>query len=175
MTTSATSDHAVMVTLRVNGAERSVAVPTARTLADLLRFDLDLTGTKTVCEQGNCGACTVLIDDLAVCSCLILAVECEGQEVDTVEGLADGATPAPLQQAFVECDALQCGFCTSGQLMSLEGLRRSGADPTDHAIELAITGNLCRCGAYNHIRTAARQALGPAGETGLASGQGDAS
>lgn len=165
MTTSAGPDHAVLVTLRVNGAERSVAVPTARTLADVLRFDLDLTGTKTVCEQGNCGACTVLVDDLAVYSCLILAVECEGQRVDTVEGLADGATLAPLQRAFAECDALQCGYCTSGQLMSLEGLRRSGDEPTEQAIERAVTGNLCRCGAYNHIRLAARQALGTDDET----------
>lgn len=159
MTTPASPDRAVLVTLRVNGTEHSVAVTSQHTLADTLRNDLELTGTKTVCEMGNCGACTVLVDDLPVYSCLILAVECGGQRVDTVEGLADGSTLSPLQQAFVDCDAMQCGFCTSGQLMALEGLRRSPIEATHRAIETAVTGNLCRCGAYNHILEAAAVAL----------------
>lgn len=143
----------------MNGESRRLAVEAGTTLLHALRDELELTGAKPSCEAGTCGACTVLVDDRAVYSCLVLAAECDGQRVDTVEGLADGSHPSPLQEAFAECDALQCGFCTPGQLMSLEGLRRESAAPDMADVEEAVQGNLCRCGAYRHILEAAEKAL----------------
>ncbi len=144
--------------MEVNGRARRMSVDSGTTLLHAVRDQLGLTGAKPSCEVGTCGACTVLIDDEAVYSCLVLAAECDGRRVDTVEGL-DHDGPSPLQQAFAECDALQCGFCTPGQLMSLEGLRRSNPDPTTEDVEHAVEGNLCRCGAYRHILAAGEQAL----------------
>ena len=152
------ADH-VTVSVTVNGRPRHVAVEAGDSLLSTLRDGVGLTGAKPACEVGTCGACTVLLDDEAVYSCLVLGVECEGRRVDTVEGLADGASLSSLQTAFVECDALQCGFCTPGQLMSLEGLRRRNPTPSTDDIERAIQGNLCRCGAYRHILEAAESAL----------------
>lgn len=154
----ATDGSHQLLRLRVNGVDRAMAVRPTDTLLDVLRNRLRLTGTKAGCEMGNCGACTVLLDDLAVYSCLTLAVECDDVEVATIESLADDGDLAPLQQAFVDCDGLQCGFCTSGQIISLEALRRGG-EPTTAAIRQAVAGNLCRCGAYQHIIEAAEQAL----------------
>jgi aerobic-type carbon monoxide dehydrogenase small subunit (CoxS/CutS family) len=129
-----------------------------RTLLDALRHDLGLTGTKKVCDAGNCGACTVHVDGRPMYSCLLLAVDCQGRRVTTIEGLADGNRLDPVQEAFVLRDAFQCGFCTPGQVMSLRALLDETPDPSDEQIERAVTGNLCRCGAYRNILEAGRLA-----------------
>jgi aerobic-type carbon monoxide dehydrogenase small subunit (CoxS/CutS family) len=151
------------VTIRVNGHDQALEVEPRRTLLDALRHDLELTGTKKVCNMGDCGACTVLVDGRTMYSCLLLAVDCAGREVTTIEGLtrADGGFDDldPVQRAFIEMDAFQCGFCTSGQIMSLRGLLNENASPSDEEIERAVTGNLCRCGAYQHILHAGRRAV----------------
>lgn len=147
-------------TLRINGADRTLALEPRRTLLDALRHDLQLTGTKKVCDVGDCGACTVLVDGVAMYSCLLLAVDCAGREITTIEGLADHGALDPIQQAFIDADAFQCGFCTSGQIMSLRGLLNDDPDPDDAAIQRAVSGNLCRCGAYQHIIEAGRLAAG---------------
>ncbi len=145
--------------LRVNGQSHTVTVPTTRTLLDTLRGDLGLTGTKKVCDQGQCGACTVLRDGMAVYACLTLAVECGGQEITTIEGLAapDG-TLHPIQQAFLDCDGLQCGFCTPGQVLAAKALLDRHPHPTAAEITRGMAGNLCRCGAYPGIVRAVEQA-----------------
>jgi aerobic-type carbon monoxide dehydrogenase small subunit (CoxS/CutS family) len=149
----------VDVTLCVNGADQTLAVEPRRTLLDALRHDLGLTGTKKVCDMGDCGACTVLVDGRAMYACLLLAVDCSGREVTTIEGLGgpDGALD-PVQQAFIEADAFQCGFYTPGQIMSLRGLLNENPSLDDEAIRRAVSGNLCRCGAYQHILHAGRLA-----------------
>jgi aerobic-type carbon monoxide dehydrogenase small subunit (CoxS/CutS family) len=146
-------------TLRINGQEHPLLLEPRRTLLDVLREDLALTGTKKVCDMGNCGACTVLIDDKAKYACLSLAVDCDGTEIRTIEGLGHGNQLDPVQQAFIAADAFQCGFCTPGQIMSLRGLLDATPSPSDEQIERAVTGNLCRCGAYRHILDAGRQAV----------------
>lgn len=148
----------VAVTLTVNGREHTLLVEPRRTLLDALRHDLELTGTKKVCDMGDCGACTVVVDGQAMYSCLLLAVDCDGREVTTIEGLADGQELHPLQEAFIAEDAFQCGYCTSGQIMSLHALLAAHPDASDAAIERAVTGNLCRCGAYANIAKAGRRA-----------------
>jgi aerobic-type carbon monoxide dehydrogenase small subunit (CoxS/CutS family) len=150
------------VTLHVNGSEHELLVEPRRTLLDTLRHDLALTGTKKVCDMGDCGACTVLVDNQAMYACLLLAVDCDGREITTIEGLAQGSELDPVQRAFLEADAYQCGFCTPGQIMSLKGLLASNPAPTDEQIERAVSGNLCRCGAYQHILVAGRIAAGRA-------------
>ncbi len=147
--------------LRVNGQSHTVQIPTTRTLLDALRSDLGLTGTKKVCDQGQCGACTVLRDGMAVYACLTLAVECDGQEITTIEGLAapDG-TLHPIQQAFLDCDGLQCGFCTPGQVLAAKALLDRHPHPTAADIAHGMAGNLCRCGAYPGIVRAVEQAAG---------------
>lgn len=140
--------------LEVNGALERVRVEPRRTLLDALRIDLGLTGTKKGCDSGNCGACTVLVDGRAAYSCLALAVACAGRRITTIEGLKDD----PLQRAFVEADAFQCGFCTPGQIMSLRALLDATPAPTEDEIVRAVSGNLCRCGAYRNIVRAARNA-----------------
>jgi aerobic-type carbon monoxide dehydrogenase small subunit (CoxS/CutS family) len=157
-----------LVTLSVNGIDYDLALEPRRTLLDAIRHDLHLTGTKKVCDMGDCGACTVLVDGRAMYSCLLLAVDCQGRDIMTIEGLAGSASSAddsaqeepldPIQQAFIEADAFQCGFCTSGQIMSLKALLRSTPGPTDEQILRAVTGNLCRCGAYRNILAAGRLA-----------------
>ena len=150
-----------MIPIRVNGTERSVDAEPRRTLLDALRHNLGLTGAKKACDRGNCGACTVQLDGRAVYSCLVLAVDCAGREVTTIEGLANGEPELhPLQRAFIEADAFQCGYCTPGQIMSLKALFDRTAQPSDEEIERALSGNLCRCGAYHHIVKAARLARG---------------
>jgi aerobic-type carbon monoxide dehydrogenase small subunit (CoxS/CutS family) len=153
------------VTLSVNGEKYGVTVPTRRTLLDLLRDDLHLTGTKKVCDMGHCGACTVLRDGAAVLACLTLAVACEGAEITTIEGIAaeDGGLSA-LQQAFIDCDGLQCGFCTPGQIMSATALLRDNPHPSEAEIRQGMAGNLCRCGAYRGIIQAVQVASSGGGE-----------
>jgi aerobic-type carbon monoxide dehydrogenase small subunit (CoxS/CutS family) len=141
----------VLVTLSVNQADRELALEPRRTLLDALRYDLQLTGAKKVCDMGDCGACTVLVDGRAMYACLLLAVDCSGQEITTIEGLAKNGELDPIQQAFIEADAFQCGFCTTGQIMSLCGLRNETPIPSDNQIRRAVSGNLCRCGAYRNI------------------------
>jgi aerobic carbon-monoxide dehydrogenase small subunit len=143
-----------VVTLRINGEERSAETDVRRTLADFLRDELGLTGTHVGCEHGICGACTVLLDGTSVRSCLLLAVQTEGADVVTVEGLADGDELHPLQQAFWDEHALQCGFCTPGFLLTAVELLRESPDPTEAEIREAIGGNLCRCTGYVNIVTA---------------------
>ena len=142
----------------VNGHPREATVEVRKTLADFLRDDLELTGTHLGCEHGVCGACTVILDGAAVRSCLLFAAQVNGRSVETVEGLADGEALNPLQQAFHEHHALQCGFCTPGFLMTLTCFLRESTDPSDAQIREAISGNLCRCTGYRNIVTAARAA-----------------
>ncbi|HXY41657.1 MAG TPA: (2Fe-2S)-binding protein [Vicinamibacteria bacterium] len=148
----------VPILLKVNGRRRRLSVEPRTTLLEALRDHLGLTGTKPGCERGECGACTVLIDDQPRDSCLTLAVEAEGHEITTVEGLLKGEELGEVQKAFVAEDAFQCGFCTSGQVMAVEGLLREKQDPKPDEIREGVSGNLCRCGAYAHIFRAARRA-----------------
>ncbi len=146
------------LTLVVNGRTHKVLVEPRDTLLSVLREKLGLTGTKPGCERGECGACTVLIESVPRYSCLTLALEAEGKEVTTVEGLMNGEALGPVQQAFVDEDAFQCGYCTPGQVVAAEGLLRSNPDPTLDEIRLGMSGNLCRCGAYAHIFNAVGKA-----------------
>ena len=152
--------HKVPLILEVNGRRQALEVEPRRTLADALRIDLGLTGTKVACEMGNCGACTVVVDGVAVYSCLTLALDCAGKAITTVEGLSDDGELAPLQQAFVQHDALQCGFCTPGQLMAAHALLQRNPHPTEAEVIDGMSGNLCRCGAYRGIVRAVLAAAG---------------
>jgi xanthine dehydrogenase YagT iron-sulfur-binding subunit len=146
------------IQLIVNGSKRKVLVEPRWSLAYVLREVLGLTGTKIGCERGECGACTVLIDGKPQYSCLTLAVEAEGCEITTIEGLMQGDKLGPVQQAFLEEDAFQCGFCTSGQIMAVEGMLRRNPDPDIDQIRTGVSGNICRCGAYKNIFNAAEKA-----------------
>lgn len=139
------------VSLTVNGQKKTANVDLRRTLLEMLRTDFDLTGTKKVCDRGSCGACTVILDGKPVYSCMTLAVEAEGRKVETVEGLAKGNRYHPLQTAFVERDALMCGFCTPGFLMSSKALLDKNKNPTLDDVKNACCGNICRCGTYPRI------------------------
>ncbi len=156
--TTAPAGELVTITLLVNGQRRKVQVEPRFTLLYVLRERLGLTGSKPGCERGECGACTVLIDGVPRYACLSLAVEAEGHEVTTIEGLLDGEALGPVQRAFADEDALQCGYCTPGQIMAAEGLLRANPDPSVAEIRIAMSGNLCRCGAYPHITKAVRRA-----------------
>jgi carbon-monoxide dehydrogenase small subunit len=136
------------VAVTVNGKAYRREIETRTTLADFLRHDLGLTGTHVGCEHGVCGACTVLVDDKSARACLMLAVQCDGQEVTTVESLADNGNLNTLQQAFQEFHGLQCGFCTPGVLMTLTEFLRDHADPTEAEVREVLSGNLCRCTGY---------------------------
>ncbi len=135
----------------VNGAEHDVAAPGHETLLATLRDRLDLTGTKLVCGRGECGACTVLVDGVSVYSCLTLTAACADRTVTTIEGLADGDTLHRVQQAFIEHDALQCGFCTPGQIIAAVALLGENPSSTETEVRLGMSGNLCRCGTYPKI------------------------
>ncbi|HEY6775099.1 MAG TPA: (2Fe-2S)-binding protein [Thermoleophilaceae bacterium] len=141
----------------VNGESRVVDIEPRVSLLDALREHLDLTGSKKGCDQGTCGACTVWVDGRRVLACLTLAVTCEGREVTTIEGLAADGELHPMQRAFVEHDAFQCGYCTSGQIMSAVALLEEGNAATDADIAEFMSGNICRCAAYPNIRAAIRQ------------------
>ena len=139
------------VRLQVNGAARAITVPARRLLSDALRHDCGLTGTHVGCEHGVCGACTVLLDGRPVRSCLMFAVSAEGADITTVEGLGDGAELSPVQQAFLDCHGLQCGFCTPGFLTTITAGLRDNPDPTEDEARDMIGGNLCRCTGYQNI------------------------
>ena len=138
----------INIELTVNGEAHSVDVPARRLLSDLLRDDLNLTGTKRGCETGICGACSVLVDGEVVKSCLMLAVQVRGRDVTTVEGLSAGGEPHPLQQSFMECGGLQCGYCTPGFLMTSCAMLAHNPNPTEEEVRAGLNGNLCRCTGY---------------------------
>lgn len=162
---SATNEQAFAghsIALTLNGQTRQVDVQPWTTLLDLLREQLDLVGTKKGCDHGQCGACTVLRDGKRINACLTLAIMCDGAELTTIEGLANGDTLHPMQQAFIKHDAFQCGYCTPGQICSAVGLANEGRASTDDEVKELMSGNLCRCGAYANIVAAARDAAGRA-------------
>jgi len=144
--------------LLINGRSHRLLVEPRWSLLFVLREKLGLTGTKVGCERGECGACTVLVDGQPRYACMTLAVEAVGKEITTVEGLMRGEELGPVQQAFLEHDAFQCGYCTPGQIMAVEGLLRSNPNPSLEEIRRAVSGNLCRCGTYAHIFKAAQRA-----------------
>jgi xanthine dehydrogenase YagT iron-sulfur-binding subunit len=146
------------VTLRINGRTHALLAEPRWTLLFVLREKLGLTGTKVGCERGECGACTVLIDGIPRYACMTLALDAEGHEITTLEGLMRGEELGPVQQAFIDEDAYQCGYCTPGQIMAAEGLLRAVPDPGTDQIRAAMSGNLCRCGAYTHIVKAVKKA-----------------
>ena len=166
--TVATSDRTghstdVPVMLRVNGSARRLQLDSRVTLLDALREHLGLVGTKKGCDQGACGACTVLVDGQRVLSCLTLAAQCEGREVTTIEGLARDGELHPLQEAFIRHDGFQCGYCTPGQIMSAVALLDEGLAGSDEEIREFMSGNLCRCGAYPNIVAAIREVAAEGG------------
>ncbi len=148
------------VRLVVNGQSYKIYAEPRRTLLDALRKDLGFTGTKKGCDEGTCGACTVLMNGKPIYACLALAVECEGMAIETIEGLQKDATLHPVQEAFIEHDALQCGFCTPGQIMTAKALLDENPDPSADEVRKALTGNLCRCGTYPKILKAVLAAAG---------------
>ncbi|MFJ4530237.1 (2Fe-2S)-binding protein [Streptomyces nigrescens] len=147
----------VKVALDINGVSRVLNLEPRVSLLDALREQMALTGSKKGCDQGTCGACTVWVDGRRVLSCLTLAISCEGREVTTIEGLAEGDELHPMQRAFLEHDAFQCGYCTPGQIMSAVALLNEGHAGTDGEIAEWMSGNICRCAAYPHVRSAIRE------------------
>ena len=148
----------VRVIINVNGTEYHVTTRTWRTLAEVLREDLGLLGTKIGCNKGECGACTVIMSGRSVTSCLVLAVQADGATITTIEGLAQGGKPSAVEQAFVEEGAVQCGFCTPGMVMSAEALLAGSPHPSEAEIKTALEGNLCRCTGYRKIVAAVQKA-----------------
>ncbi len=143
------------ISLTVNGDALSREVPVRMTLADFLRHELELTGTHLGCEHGVCGACTILMNGRTARSCLTLAVQADGQSIDTIEGMADGDDLSPLQQAFIDQHGLQCGFCTPGMLATITELLNTNPDPTEQEVREWLSGNACRCTGYQGIVDAA--------------------
>lgn len=164
--TATAAPSKISITLKINGARKRMAVAPWTTLLDALREHLNLTGTKKGCDHGQCGACTVLADGKRINSCMTLAVMKDGAEIVTIEGLAEEEALHPLQQAFVEHDAFQCGYCTPGQICSAVGLLSEGKAKTADDIRELMSGNLCRCGAYSNIVAAIQQAMEPAAGPG---------
>jgi xanthine dehydrogenase YagT iron-sulfur-binding subunit len=155
---SAAPPGMVNLNLRVNGVDHPVTVETRVTLLDALRDHLGLVGTKKGCDHGTCGACTVHLDGQRALSCLTLAAMAEGREITTIEGLAQGESLHPVQQAFIDCDGFQCGFCTPGQVMSAAACNHEGHTHSDDEIREWMSGNICRCAAYPNILDAVKQA-----------------
>jgi xanthine dehydrogenase YagT iron-sulfur-binding subunit len=151
-------EEMLQIALKINGRLHRLLVEPRWTLLFVLRDRLGITGTKAACERGECGSCSVLIDDLPRYACMTLAVEAEGTEITTIEGLLDGEELGEVQQAFVEHDAFQCGYCTPGQIVAAEGLLRANPAPTEDEIRHGMSGNLCRCGTYQHIVNAVTHA-----------------
>lgn len=141
----------VPVELKINGRRYALTIEARRTLADVLRTELNLTGTKIGCDRAECGACTVIVDGRAMYGCSLLAVNVQGREIETIEGLAKNGRLHPLQEAFIEYDAYQCGFCTPGQILAGKAFLDKKKSPTLAEVKQALSGNICRCGAYHHI------------------------
>lgn len=141
----------VPVTLRVNGANRKLNIEPRTTLADALLFELNLTGTKVVCNRGSCSACTVWLDDTPVCSCMTMAMDVGNRNVTTIEGLAQGEKLHPVQEAFIAYDAAMCGYCTPGMVMTCAALLKENPNPSEDDVQSATSGNLCRCGTYPKV------------------------
>ncbi len=152
------------ITLWINTRRHRLLVAPRWSLLYVIRERLGLTATKVGCERGECGACTVLVDDRPIYACMLLAVEAENKKITTLEGLMQGEQIGPVQDAFIQHDAFQCGYCTCGQIMAAEGLLRKNPRPADEAIPLAVSGNLCRCGAYPQIFKAVRAAADKRGD-----------
>lgn len=152
-----TVEGAVPITLRINGQSHSLKIDPRSTLLDCLRETIALTGTKKGCDHGQCGACTVHVDGERVLSCLSLALLLDGREITTIEGLGTPDAMHPMQAAFVECDAYQCGYCTSGQIMSAVALLNEPCGADDASVKEFMSGNICRCGAYSNIVAAIQQ------------------
>jgi aerobic-type carbon monoxide dehydrogenase small subunit (CoxS/CutS family) len=150
----AVGPDAVPITLRINGHEHAVTVEPRYTLAETLRDNLGLTGTKVVCDRGSCSACTVWIDKVPALACMTLAIDAVGRQITTIEGLSHGDTMHAVQAAFVKHDAMQCGFCTPGMVMSCAALLERNPNPNLDEVKHAVSGNLCRCGTYPKIFTA---------------------
>ncbi len=148
----------INVKLTVNGKLHKVSVQPRTTLLDLIRQDLGLTGTKKGCDEGTCGACTVLADGKPIYACMALALDCAGKSIETIENLEKDGRLHPIQQAFIEKDAFQCGFCTPGQIMSVKGLLDRDPKPDQEMIKRSLSGNICRCGAYPKIFQAVARA-----------------
>ena len=148
----------IKIQVTVNGSKEILDVPPNLSLLNMLRENLTLTGTKSGCEAGECGACTVLLEGEPVNSCMVLAVECSGLSVETIEGLSEEERMKKLQQAFMELNAIQCGFCTPGMLISAFALLKRNPDPSDKDIRMALLGNLCRCTGYERIISAVKKA-----------------
>jgi carbon-monoxide dehydrogenase small subunit len=144
-----------LVTLTVNGREYELEINAHWTLAKVLREKLGLTGLKIACDNGACGACTVIMDGEAILSCMTLAIECEGKEIMTIEGLSDGVNLHPIQQAWLEEHGTQCGFCAPGFIMATKAFLEKSPSPTEEEVKEALSGNICRCGNYDHIINAA--------------------
>jgi xanthine dehydrogenase YagT iron-sulfur-binding subunit len=151
---------AVPMSLQINGQKRDFVLEPRVTLLDALRNHSDLTGAKEVCDRGTCGACTVLVDGQPIYACMKLAIDAQGCEITTVEGLAKDGKLTPVQEAFVECDALMCGFCTPGFVLSVTALLKRNPKPSEEDVKQACAGNLCRCGTQPHILQAAQKAAG---------------
>jgi xanthine dehydrogenase YagT iron-sulfur-binding subunit len=148
----------VKVTFTLNGKRQSLVIEPRITLLDAVRDQLGHTGTKRVCNRGQCGACTVIMNDRTVLACSVLALDAEGAKIETIEGLAKGNDLHPVQEAFIKHDALQCGFCTPGFIMSSVGLLRKNPNPDLNQIKAGVSGNICRCGTYPHIFAAVEDA-----------------
>jgi aerobic carbon-monoxide dehydrogenase small subunit len=147
-----------IITLNINNKKYEVAVAPNRTLTQVLRDDLNLTGTKCGCDMGDCGACTIILNGLPVNSCLVLAIQADNCTITTIEGVADGSELHPIQKAFIELGAIHCGFCTPGMILSAKHLLEKNMSPTEHEIREALSGNLCRCTGYQKIVEAVQSA-----------------
>jgi xanthine dehydrogenase YagT iron-sulfur-binding subunit len=161
-TSTGSIEGAVPITLRINGKDHQLRVDPRTTLLDCIRETVALTGTKKGCDHGQCGACTVHVNGKRVLSCLNLALLHDGNEITTIEGLGTPEAMHPMQAAFVECDGYQCGYCTSGQIMSAVALLKEPCGPDDAAVKELMSGNICRCGAYDNIVAAIQQVRKPA-------------